>query len=272
MSNFSSIGFAVQTEDEFKKLVNFCFDKGQSIKCSDGTYYIYSDNSGAELYGQLNNQNEVIGMNPHFNGKSKRKVCLTESYLRPESELDGAFYCWADPQNENEPESGACPFVFDVPNFKTIEQINYPKTFEIQLSAFAQEIDFYDDEQSFSDKQNPIGEGEKELKFASQSFIPSGLFNEDGNSTPQATGFFAGTIKEWKLLTNKETNERFNWLLVETLGGEVDIISDLKLNNNPPKIGGIAQGVFWLSGKLLNPPFQNEILKTNKTFWQKLFG
>jgi hypothetical protein len=272
MSNFSSIGFSIQTEEEFKKLVDFCFEKGQSIKCSNGTYFIYSDNSGAELYGQLNSQNEIIGMNPHFNGKSRRKVCLTESYLRTESELDGAFHCWADPRNENEPESGAYPFVFDVPNFMTIGQIDCPKTFEIQLSAFAQEIEFYDDEHAFSDKQNPIGEGEKGLKFASQSFIPSGLFGEDENSTPKATGFFAGTIKEWEVLTNIKTKENFNWLLVETLGGEVDIISDQKLTTNKPKIGGVAQGTFWLSGKLINPPFQDEIVESKKSFWQKLFG
>lgn len=272
MSNFSSIGFAVQTEEEFQTLVRFCFDNGQNIKCSNGAYYVFSDKLGAELYGQLNKQNEVIGMNPHFNGKSKRKVCLTETYSRPESELDGAFHCWADPEKENDPESGAYPFVFDVPNFKAIGEINYPKDFEIQLSAFAQEIDVYDDEQAFSEKQNLIGDGDKDLKFASQSFIPSGLFNEEENSSPQATGFFAGIIKAWKLLSNEKTKENFYWLLVETLGGEVDVVFDPKLINKEPKIGGVVQGVFWLSGKLLDPPFQDEIVETKKTFWQKLFG
>lgn len=272
MSNFSSIGFIVHTKEEFQTLVKFCFDNGQDIKCSDGAYYVYSDKSGAELYGQLDDHNEVIGMNPHFRGKSERKVCLTATYSRPESELDGAFHCWADPENENEPESGAYPFVFDVPDFKTIGEIDYPKDFKIQLTAFAQEIDVYDDEQEFADKQNPIGDGDKPLKFASQSFIPSGLFNEEENSSPQATGFFAGTIKEWKLLTNEKTKENFYWLLVETLGGEVDVVFDPKLTSKEPKVGGVAQGVFWLSGKLLDPPFQNKIVETKKSFWQKLFG
>ncbi|MEO5946421.1 MAG: hypothetical protein ABIP79_06355 [Chitinophagaceae bacterium] len=272
MSNFSSIGFAVQTEEDFKELVQFCFDNGQKIQSSDGTYLIYTDSSGAELYGQLNLQNEVIGMNPHFKGKSKRKVCLTETYLRPESELDGSFHCWADPQKENDPESGACPFVFDVPNYKTLGQINYPTDFEIQLSAFAQEIDVYDSEEAFSDKQNPIVDNEKELKFASQSFVPSGLFSEKEHTLPQATGFFAGIIREWKILTNENTKEDFYWLLVDTLGGEVDIVYDPKLASNKPKIGGVAQGIFWLSGKLINPPFQDDIVSEKKSFWKKIFG
>jgi hypothetical protein len=272
MSNFSSIGFSLQSKDEFEQLVDFCFENGEKIKCSDGSYFIYSDKSGAELYGQINNQNEIIGINPHFNGKSRRNVCLTRSYSEAESELDGAFYCWADPQNENNPESGVYPFVFDVPNFKTIGQISYPKNFEIQLSAFAQEIAFYDDEQTFLDKQNSGGVGENDLKFASQSFIPSGLLSEDENNTAQAIGFFAGIIKECKQLTNFETKGNFNWLLVETLGGEVDIISDPALTNNQPKVGGVAQGTFWLSGRLIDPPFRDTIIETKKPFWKKLFG
>ncbi|MBX9782224.1 MAG: hypothetical protein K2X48_02920 [Chitinophagaceae bacterium] len=101
----------------------------------------------------MNKQDEIIGMNPHFNGKSKRNFFLTRTYSRPESELDGAFHCWADPENENEPESGAYPFVFDVPNFKPIAEIHYPKDYQIQLSAFAREINIYNDEQAFSEKK-----------------------------------------------------------------------------------------------------------------------
>lgn len=271
MSNFSNIGFAVDTEDQYFKLCEFCFNNGQIIRGTDGAYYIYSDNSGAELYGQLNSQGEFIGMNPHFTGKSKRKVCLTESYSKLETELDGAFHCWAEPQEENKPESGIYPFTFEVPNFKTIGRIVYPKTFEIQLSAFAQELELYEDEKAFSHKQNSTNEEESKVKFAPQSFVPGAVLSKSENSIPNATVFFAGIIKDWKSLKNEHTNETFTWLFVETLGGQVDIIFDPKLTNDDPKIGGIVQGVFWLSGKLIEPPFQGDAKEKKKSFLQKLF-
>ncbi|RYY99335.1 MAG: hypothetical protein EOO11_05325 [Chitinophagaceae bacterium] len=272
MSNFSSIGFAVHTEEEFRELVEFCFEKGQKIRSHGGTYFVYSDKSGAALYGQLNPQNEIIGINPHFAGKSKRRVCLTATYARPESELDGAFHCWADPEHENDPDSGAYPFVFDAPDFNTIGEIRYPKDFSIQLAAFAREIELYDDEPAFEEQQHGIGEGASEVGFAAQSFIPTGLFSEEENSTPEATGLFAGIIKEWELRSNEHTGATFYWLLVETLGCEVDVVFDPIFTDKEPRVGGVVQGTFWLSGKLIDPPFQGAIAETKKSFWKKLFG
>ena len=44
-----------------------------------GTYLRWADPSGAELWIQLNAENEVIGVNPHFGGRSRVRVLLTHS-------------------------------------------------------------------------------------------------------------------------------------------------------------------------------------------------
>jgi hypothetical protein len=87
--------------------------------------------------------------------------------------------------------------------------------------------------------------------------VPSGLFafdEKDGSidlSVVRPVGTFAGEIKEFELKTNSLSGENFYALLVETLGGEIDVVVDPKFVTQEPKIGGIVSGQFWLSGKIL---------------------
>ena len=267
MSNFSNVGFKVTVEQDYYQLIDKVYKVSSPVKVNGGTYFIYTDDSGAELYIQVSNKNECIGVNPHFKGKSKRTVCLTNSFQRPESELDGAFHCWADPTEENNPDSGVYPFVFDLPDSKTIGQMEFPKNVEIQLAAFAQELHIYQSEKEYFDSQTT------EMKLAAQSFIPSGLFSvdeENGSNPPKAFGFFTGIIKAYERKTNLFTGEAYYWLLVDTLGGEVDVVAELKYFEKEPSVNGVVQGQFWLSGKLINPP-ANQV-NESKTLFQRLFG
>lgn len=252
MSNLSDIGFGIQSEEDFYSLLERAYEKSTPLKTTKGTYFQFSDKSGAELWIQMSKQNELIGVNPHFKGKSKRLVSITASIDRPESVLDGAFHSWAAPMENGNPESGAYPFVFDVPNHKKYDEIEIPQTIEIQLSAFAQELDYYESEDAFDNGQ------EGEPKWTSQSFVPSGLFNiDDGDdpSPPEALGIFAGIIKLTEKSKNEFTGQEFYWMLVDTLGGEIDVLADPRFFENAiPNVGGVVHGQFWLSGNLLSEP------------------
>lgn len=268
MSNFSNIGFRVTTQEELQHLLEKVYRTSTPIKIDEGAYYVFTDSSGAELYIQFNTKQEFLGVNPHFKGKSKRTVSLTNSVLRPESELDGAFHCWSSQPEDNNPDSSAFPFVFDVPDFKSIGQIDFPKKFEIQLTAFAQELSIYDSEKHYDENQTA------EPKWATHSFAQSGLFSfEEGGSDPnppQATGIFTGIIKQLAKKKNELTNEEFYWFLVDTLGGEIDVVADPRYFEKEPFVNGVLQGLFWLSGRLINAPKRD--LTVRKTFFQKLFG
>ena len=249
MSNLSDIGFPVQSEQDVNVLITETIKRVESIECRQGFYLRFADASGAEIYLQGNLEQELIGFNPHFDGKSRRKVGLTRAIERDSSILDGGFHAWANPI-ENEPESGDYPFVFDVPDFRMIENFQLPHVCEIQLTAFASnDFKIYASEKNYFDAQD------SEPKFASKSFIPSGLFLPGDNAAaiepPRPIGIFAGEIKEFELKTNELSNEKFYWFLVDTLGGEVDVVADVKLISSEPQIGSIVSGQFWLSGKII---------------------
>ena len=251
MSNLSDIGFPTPDEQAVNEMIMHVLEHTKPLQNSRGIYLIYSDESGAEIYLQGDFNQELIGFNPHFAGKSRRKVALTQVIERDSSELDGGFHGWANPL-EGAKESGDYSFVFDVPDFRNVEVSAFPRSVEIQLTAFASnDFEIFAGEEDYQTAQ------ESELKHASKMFIPSGLFalDEGGGSvdlnTVRPIGIFAGEIKEFELKTNSLSGEKFYAFLVETLGGETDVVADPKYVPCEPKIGGIVKGQFWLSGKIL---------------------
>ena len=249
MSNFSNLGFKITTQEEFYQLLEYVHQLSKQIKVKEGKYSVFTDRSGAQLYLQFNSNDEFIGVNPHFEGKSKFKVYITDKITNEESGFDGAMKGWADPDDTHDEPSGAYPLVFDIPDFKIISSLKVPKIVAIQLIAFAQEINFYDSEKDFHRSQT------KDLKIASKSFIPSGLFSlyeKVEKSPPEAEGILSGLIKDFELKKNEVTSENFYWLLVDTLGGEVDVVADTGFFDNPPVKNGIIHGQFYLTGRFLS--------------------
>ena len=243
MSNLSDVGFPTNSNEELNKLVENWLKNITEIPCQKGSYLKFADESGAEIYLQMNFSGELVGFNPYFNGKSRRKVFITELIERDTSELDGAFHAWA---NGEKIDDGDYPFVFDVPNMFS-SQTDLPVACEIQLNAFAtNDLALFESEQLFADSQTD------EIKLASQSFIPIGLFRQNEGIPPQAHAKFAGIVKEFELQTNQFTGANFYWFLVETLGGEIDVVSDPNYIKNEPQIGSIIHGSFWLTGQILN--------------------
>lgn len=252
MSNLSDIGFPVRSEHDVNQVIMDIMNHLTTVPCPPrGFYFKFADSSGAEIYMQTNPAQEILGFNPAFNGKSRRKVGLTAIIERDTSELDGAFHAWANPTTEDIENSGEYPFVFDVPDFRTKDQIQLPKVLEIQLTAFASK-DFY----VFAGKEDFDSSQAGEPAVASRSFIPSGLYSFDENGgmvdidPPQAHGILTGEIREFELQTNEFTGEKFYWFRVDTFGGEIDVVADINLVKTEPKVDGIVRGSFWLSGKI----------------------
>ena len=202
-SHMSDIGFPLESEEDFHQLIIQASEKGERVEASKGSYIKWSIGQGIELWVQLNRDNEVIGLNPHFTGSAPMRVGLTERILRSEAtELDGAFHGWANP-SENEPETGDYPFVFDVPDYRTYDDIKLPCIVSAQIAAFAHELKAFEKDEAYEASQP------EEIKFAPESFIPSGLFTPEGESTepPQAYAVFAGHVLDTAILTNPVTKQ-----------------------------------------------------------------
>ncbi len=252
MSNLSDIGFPVQSEQDVNEMITMILEKQmvEQITCPNGFYYKSADESGAEIYLQGNSNQELIGFNPHYAGKSSFTVCLTKAVERDSSELDGGFFAWANPRVANEPETGEYPFVFDVPDFRVNENMQFPRNARIQLTAFASnDFNIYESEAEFNDAL------EMETDIAVKSFAASGLFMRDEAATPieppRPIGVVSGVVKEYELKQNQMTNEKFYWFLIETRGGEIDLVADQKLISGEPRKGEIVRAHCWLSGRII---------------------
>ena len=246
MSNLSDIGFPVRNEQDVNDLIVHVLERVREIGCPEGLYLKFADDSGAEIYIQVNKDQELIGFNPHFGGKSRRRAGLTSMIERDTSALDGGFHAWADPSDEDFENSGEYPFVFDMPDFRAVEGMVLPSVREIQLTAFASnDFKIFQDEEEFFALQDSV------LPYAARSFVPLGLQPGDNDGPPLPFGKFSGEIKDFSLNQNRFSGESFYSFLVETLGGEVDVVADVKLITTGPNIGGIVSGQFWLSGRFL---------------------
>jgi hypothetical protein len=243
-SHLSDIGFKVDDDADFLRLVTQAAQKGEVIAAPDGSYVKWSPGAGIELWAQLDREDEIIGLNPYYSGEASMRIGLIRRIPDPEGTLlDGAFCGRTDP-DEHQPETGAVPFVFDVPDFRSNDDLRLPTIVGVRMAAFAHELQGFEDEKAFDDSQ--LGE----IKFAAQSFIPSGLFASEG-STEQAEAFFAGHIRATAIITNPATDADFLWARVETIGGEIEVVADPELLEGSLVVGGIMKGSFWLTGRLL---------------------
>lgn len=253
-SHLSDIGFDLSSEKDFEELAYKAFEKGDYLRTPAGIYIRWSVGEGAELWLQVDGKENIIGLNPHFSGSSRMRAGLVNRILRTESPLDGAFYAWASP-NEGDPEDGYFPFVFDTPDYRMHDRVELPRIFDLQIAAFAHEVEAYESEDAYFASQSG------DVRFASESFIPSGLFRPDGQSTtpPQAHAIFSGHVLEASLKTNPITSSQFWWSRVRTLGGEVDIVADPLIVIGDMAKGGVLRGLFWLSGRLIYGKEQSEV-------------
>ncbi|MGQ0763380.1 MAG: hypothetical protein ACT4OT_15395 [Acidobacteriota bacterium] len=242
-SHMSDIGFNVETEKQFQELASRAYEEGQAFEMIDGAYIKWAPGEGIEVWLQVDVNGDIVGINPHFSGISSMRVCLDERIRGSEGSLDGAFHAWANPENET-PDTGDFPFVFDVPDFHLTEATKLPAVVTIQLAAFAHELQSFASDEDHEKSQN------HEIKFASESFIPAGTFVPEGQP-PVAEAVFTGHVLETALITNPVTGAEFCWAKTRTLGGEIDVVADPALLNGLLVEGGVLTGSFWLSGRLL---------------------
>ncbi len=247
--HMTTLGFPVTTEKDFRHYVFEASEFGQKIESPNGSYTLWALGNGIELWVQTNLHKRIIGMNLHFSGHSRMKVGLSKRIVRiRQSILDGALYAWADPQRDN-PESGHYPFVFDLPDYDLHNDVPIPSIASIQLAAFAHELQGFESEGAYMAAQS------SGMRWAAESFIPSGLFTSGPGGgvreQPLSQAIFSGRVLVTQILTNPVTNQRFYWARVHTLGGEVDVVADPQVVLGKVVKNGFIKGTFWLSGRLV---------------------
>ncbi|MCK6471673.1 MAG: hypothetical protein L6R28_08000 [Planctomycetes bacterium] len=247
-SHFSSIGFPVQSQDDMLALANQAGPSARPLEVDDGFYFLWASDSGAQLWIQVDKNDDLMGMVPHFSGPSRFRVRLDARIGRPnDSPLDGAIHCWAAGPDGN-PQSIEFPFVFDLPDARLHSGLALPSLAHVQLAAFAHEVQIHESVEAYNTANT------EEPRMGSQSFIPAGLFspnNQKPTNPPLATAILNGHVLGAELKTNELSGRTFWWAQLDVLGGTFDAVIDPELVTQEPKVGGVIGGFFWLSGQIL---------------------
>lgn len=242
-THFSTIGLTIHTDAELLECVERVMPDAEKFPTPQGTYLRWADPSGAELWIQLNAENELVGVNPHFGGRSRVKVFLTHTLdTGNPNVLDARYHGWADPTKAEADKSGAYPFLFDAPDAACHHELKFPTEVDVQIAAFAHDIQVFANPKAFDACQTG------ESWHTSQSFIPSGLLGAANERRAEAS--FNGHVIRTERLTNRLTSTEFVWCLVRSTGGTFDVIVDPELLPALPPAGGVISGAFWLTGRI----------------------
>jgi len=234
MSHLESIGFSINSSEEFEALVSQVFEHGVEVKVAEGTYLVYTDVSGAEIYAQLDSNGEFIGFMPFFDTKVTKNIhvesTLPHADLTP---LDKRYFAKSQEQTY--------PFVFDVVNANVRDISSSLET--LPFVAFPMEIELFTSAEHFLQEMPEL---------SATYFIPVGLMTPEGeaNENPEPYAMFIAQINRVEIKTNGYSNKDFYLLEVSALEGDLTIVTSIESLKHKPEVGHFVNGVYWMGAKV----------------------
>ncbi|HEX8454749.1 MAG TPA: hypothetical protein VF647_21895 [Longimicrobium sp.] len=260
---FAALGFDIETREQFSAHSLMVAEAGERIALpGGGEYRRWSPGAGVELWAQVT-ANQVVGMNPHFAGDTTIRAGVSRRFRDPAfSALDGMYQVWPEPTS-HDAESGSTTFAIDAPDFALHDRVRLPRIAPVQVAAFAFELSAFANEEEYMASQTG------QLKYASESLLPTGLFAPDGGeaTVPAPEAMLSGRVLAAELRINPATGNPFRWARVRTWGGEIDVVAEPCLISGELVEGGIVRGSFWLTGRVCfenaepRPPWWRLILR-----------
>jgi hypothetical protein len=247
-TNLSDIGFVIKSPADMETLARKCFENGRATRCEQGMYIRWEVAHGIELWAQLNPGEELIGLNPHFSGKTRASAGLMQRVTRSGFPMDGGFRCLGQPHG-SDPIRGAFTFVFDCPDFLLHEKACVPAIQSVQLTGFAQQCLLFENEDDYRSHASKRGS-----QLAPDAFVPLGLLgkNREQLADPLASAMVNGRVLDAAEIVNPFTKASFYWAKVRNAVGELDLVADPELLPEPPRAGNVLQCSIWLSGRLVD--------------------
>jgi hypothetical protein len=246
-SHYSSIGFPIENEEQFRQIAEYAAHSGKIIHVPGGAYIRWEAGEGVELWVQIEGEDQVVGVNPHFHGAARLKVGLVERIDRTQdSKFDGGFHAFAGPR-ETEAD-GDTPFVFDTPDARRYDDLPLPVLVEAALVGFAHQFVVYKSEGAYRAAQ-------PEFKLSVGAFEKLGADPEAPPGTPpDAFARLTGVVTATAEKINPFSNAKFRWAHIQVPGGEVDVVVDPEVVMGEVAAlapGAVVDGLFWLSGRIL---------------------
>lgn len=269
--HFSVIGFRAGSAEELADLVSKLPEHGgQSQPCAPGYYYRWRSDGGSELWIHMKQEREaagpepvppltIVGVTPFFAGAGRMKVRVMKKRQRPnDNAFEGAVFVEIEPGPR--PHQCATVALLDVVDYACWANRVTPFIAQAQVVAFPHDIALYPSEEAFAKVQE-----RETVKFAPESFFPSGLFS-GGNGSDGAVfhdphgeefsapsrAFLAGRVLAAERRMNNVTGQPFHAALLKTLGGTIDMVADESQIQGDLRPGCIVQGEFWLCARLID--------------------
>lgn len=235
MSNLASIGFEVPDYKSFQELAEKVFYEGSSVKTGSGLYVYHRDQSGAELWVQVDKDQSIVGMNPHFQATTSLEVVLTDAFSRKESPLDGAFRAKAGTDQQFE-------FVFDLPDAHRHGGFQLPDQISVGLVGFTSQLEQVDPD------------------------TPFGIASVKGGNATSAQAVLTGQVLDSAFKINGWTGRAYLWMALDLGFGQVDIVSVSRSWKGLVPIGTVLRVEAWLSGRVA----EEKASKSYKAFLGRL--
>ena len=243
MSDFSAVGFKLESAEEFRVLLETLLARAKRLPSFiGGEYACYQDASGSALWIQVSPDGQIVGGHPFYEGESNYALDVHRVYEDEEgTPLDGQVYGVI--------KAGCgCPLVFDSPNLwsSPLVEKECPFSALIRVCAFPKDVSVCKTLEEF--QASPSGS-----LCAEGAIIPSGTFKPGGDKIdpPKPWAIIAGRIKKVQCKQNGFSGMKFYALLVDTLGGSIDVPIALEAVKERPIINGYIGGSFLVSGRYL---------------------
>lgn len=244
--HLAALGIGSDSQEERQDQVRRILGSSKPHSKREGSTTLrWTDPSGAELWIYVDETGAMKAVQPHFAGGTRIRLEIQDVLHREEiSPFDGGFIGLTETGGVNPTLGGGFPMVFDAPDFPDVQEVPLTAKHDVELAAFAVELNAYPTEEAFKEAQPEM----KPLELP--AFIPAGLVGITQGETPTAHALMVGTLLEVSELMNELTGRSFHRILMETPAGPMDLIVEPDLMPEAPEKGTILQVGAWISGRI----------------------
>jgi hypothetical protein len=246
----TTIGIPFDDSTGVEDLILLAAQTSPLIGTELGGYVRWLCGSGPELWLQVDEYRQIVGIGPHFTGNALMSVLLERRMATSDpGPMSGCFYAWADPDNSDS-EPGRYPFIFDAPDYLCQTDFLLPQRTQVQLAGFAVMLKAYRTDAEFETAR--VGKAE----LPPEMFLPAGLIYADPEDPepPQSVSVVTGRVLQTALLTNPITKLPFYWAHIKTLGGEIDLVAHPSILEGNLVEDGVILSCCRLTGRIVHQP------------------
>lgn len=258
-SNFACLGFNIATPKDLERTIAPLIETAPRLHRSSGGYshHLWRDASGAGIAFHIHND-AVHCLTPWFappEGSEPWRVSSGGPLIDPECIDCSGAECDVLDEAGQLGTRAAVQFVC----FRPYQGwLGKRRTYALNVTAFASELDVFATQADFDKVASALPvQGPDGIKptFATNFFIPTGLFDEDAGPRVElrARALFGGQVSGAFLRTNRASGKKFWHLQVDSLPGRIDVVHPER-EGLYPATGQLTLVAAWLVGRPTQPP------------------